>query len=223
MNVGSGLAKLVYVASTTAASAAIAAAIRSGHVSDADKRITRNLQAIDNRQFRSLMHAVSWPGFPPQSRIAPWVLPAALLALARPYEATFQLLGWGAGALSWTLKRIMNRPRPDSLNFNVLEVGISGSSFPSAHVMIYTAVCGFFLYLCKHVVPIRWIRRLLSVGLFSMIALVGPSRVYLGHHWASDVLASYLLGTSYLVILTSLYQRFRTRRSAQRDGFVDRL
>ena len=44
------------------------------------------------------------------------------------------------------------------------------------------------------------------------IALVGPSRIYLGHHWFTDVLASYLLGSSYVVVLSSLYRRALGRR-----------
>jgi undecaprenyl-diphosphatase len=44
-----------------------------------------------------------------------------------------------------------------------------------------------------------------------MIALVGPSRVYLGHHWFSDVVASYLLGSSYVAVLASIYQALRRR------------
>jgi membrane-associated phospholipid phosphatase len=51
--------------------------------------------------------------------------------------------------------------------------------------------------------------------LAGMVALVGASRVYLGHHFTSDVLVSYLLGTSYLVCLTSFYQRARKRTKSQ--------
>jgi undecaprenyl-diphosphatase len=42
-----------------------------------------------------------------------------------------------------------------------------------------------------------------------MLSLVGISRVYLGHHWFTDVVASYLLGTTYLVALTSVYRRVK--------------
>jgi membrane-associated phospholipid phosphatase len=41
---------------------------------------------------------------------------------------------------------------------------------------------------------------------------VGPSRIYQGHHWPTDVTASYFLGTSYLVALTALYRRVKARR-----------
>jgi undecaprenyl-diphosphatase len=42
-----------------------------------------------------------------------------------------------------------------------------------------------------------------------LLALVGPSRIYLGHHWFTDVLASYLLGLCYLVGITAIYRRVR--------------
>jgi membrane-associated phospholipid phosphatase len=54
------------------------------------------------------------------------------------------------------------------------------------------------------------------VGLIAgMVALVGTSRVYLGHHFTSDAIVSYLLGTSYLIGLISLYQRIQKRTSAR--------
>jgi membrane-associated phospholipid phosphatase len=41
----------------------------------------------------------------------------------------------------------------------------------------------------------------------TLIALVGPSRIYQGHHWPTDVSASYLVGTAYLVVVVGLYRR----------------
>jgi undecaprenyl-diphosphatase len=54
-------------------------------------------------------------------------------------------------------------------------------------------------------------RRAAVTFLVGLIALVGPSRIYLGHHWFTDVMASYLLGVSYLLGLMSLYRRVKTR------------
>ncbi len=48
--------------------------------------------------------------------------------------------------------------------------------------------------------------------LAGLVALVGPSRIYQGHHWATDVAASYLLGFSYLAALVAIYRRLRSRR-----------
>lgn len=47
-----------------------------------------------------------------------------------------------------------------------------------------------------------------------LVGLVGVSRIYLGHHWASDVLGGYALGTAYLVILAGLYRLTSRRVSA---------
>lgn len=203
------LAKGAYVTGAVGTTWLLARGVRSGHTSEIDHRITERLQQIENPRAANLLLVVSWPGFPPQSRVIPWVLPGAMLAVGQPTEALFQLLGWGTGAISGAVKAIMKRPRPDHEQYNVAEANIGGSSFPSGHVIIYTGVYGFFAYLAHLYVPYRWLRRGMVGGLLSTIALVGPSRVYLGHHWASDVAASYLLGTSYLVVLTSLYQKVR--------------
>jgi membrane-associated phospholipid phosphatase len=55
-------------------------------------------------------------------------------------------------------------------------------------------------------------------GLLAMIALVGPSRIHQGHHWPTDVTASYLLGTSYLLGLIALYRRVKERTGAAGAG-----
>jgi undecaprenyl-diphosphatase len=58
-------------------------------------------------------------------------------------------------------------------------------------------------------------RRLAVGALTTLIAAVGASRVYLGHHWPSDVFASYLLGSSYLAALLVAYRRLRAWRVLQ--------
>jgi undecaprenyl-diphosphatase len=206
------LAKAAYVASALTAFAFLARRVARGDTGELDARITRALQKNDRPWFATLMHAVSWPGFPPQSRVIPWLLPGAMLAAGRPFQAMFQLLGWGTGAISGLVKSIVRRPRPDLEDILVAPANIRGTSFPSGHVIIYTGVYGFLAYLAHCHVKIRVLRELIVGGLTAMIALVGPSRVYLGHHWFSDVIASYLLGTSYVTVLSTIYQRLLSRR-----------
>jgi undecaprenyl-diphosphatase len=203
--------KVLYVVSAMSAFFALARQVRQGRTSGLDERITRSIQRIDQPHFRTVMHAVSWPGFPPQSRIIPWVMPLSMLAAGKRLEAIYQLLGWGTGAVSGVVKTIVRRPRPNLPGVIVTPARIRGTSFPSGHVIIYTGVYGTLAYLAHCHIHIKAARRLVTGGLAAMIALVGPSRVYLGHHWFSDVLASYLLGTSYLTVLTSVYQWTRRR------------
>jgi undecaprenyl-diphosphatase len=53
-------------------------------------------------------------------------------------------------------------------------------------------------------------------GLVSLIVLVGPSRIYQGHHWPTDVTASYLLGTTYLIVVVTAYRRVKTSEGPAR-------
>jgi undecaprenyl-diphosphatase len=103
----------------------------------------------------------------------------------------------------------MRRPRPDLPEILVTKARIGGTSFPSGHVINYIGIYGMLAFLANRYLRPRPLRRLIVGGLTLLIALVGPSRIYLGHHWFSDVIASYLLGTSYLLALTSVYRRLK--------------
>ena len=176
-----------------------------------DLKVTRSLQRVDATWFDRLMHVVSWPGFPPQSRVIPLVLSLFWLALGFPIEAGFQLLAWGTGGISATIKRAMQRPRPAPEHVRVIAARLGGSSFPSGHVLIYAGVYGFLAFLLETLVRPAHLRRIATSFLVALVAMVGPSRIYLGHHWFTDVVASYLVGTSYLLGLAALYRRVKTR------------
>ncbi len=57
----------------------------------------------------------------------------------------------------------------------------------------------------------------MSMSPLAMVGLIGPSRIYEGHHWPTDVAASYLLSTAYVIGLVRLYRQVKTReRGAER-------
>ena len=176
-----------------------------------DLRLTRAMQRVDAAWFDRLMHVVSWPGFPPQSRIIPPLISIFLLMLGFPIEALFQLLAWGTSGISAGIKLAMQRPRPAPEDVRVIPARIGGTSFPSGHVLIYSGVYGFLAFLIETLVRPATVRRIATSVLVGFVALVGPSRIYLGHHWFTDVLASYLLGTSYMLALMAIYRRVKTR------------
>jgi undecaprenyl-diphosphatase len=176
-----------------------------------DVLVTRALQRVRLPGFDLLMRAVSWPGFPRQSRTIPPVVSGAMALLGYPLEAAFQVLAWGTGLVSTLTKALMKRPRPTEPEVRVVVAPLGGSSFPSGHVITYMGVYGFLAYLAHTLIRPAALRRAL-VGFFAgLVALVGPSRVYQGHHWPTDVIASYLLGLSYLIGVTSLYRRLKGR------------
>ena len=105
--------------------------------------------------------------------------------------------------LNQTLKFIVERPRPDGFRL----IDESGYSFPSGHSMISMAFYGFLIYLVYNNVQNRYVKISLIVLLSLLILLIGVSRIYLGVHYTSDVLAGFLISLSYLVLYTSFYKK----------------
>lgn len=191
----------------------IFAAVRARRSEAIDLALSLKLQRRRNALLDRVMAAASWLGFPPQSRIIPPSAIATMWLLRFREEAVFQALAWGTGLVSTVLKDIMRRPRPVAgTDLRVVAAPLGGSSFPSGHVITYVGTYGFFGYLAHTLVRPVTPRRVVVGMVAGLLALVGPSRIYQGHHWPTDVTASYLLGTSYLVALTALYRRVKGAR-----------
>lgn len=101
--------------------------------------------------------------------------------------------------LNVILKDIFSRPRPD-VNI-IVEIGYS---FPSGHSMVSTAFYGFIIFLIKHSNISNNKKIIFSCLFVLLIILIGISRVYLGVHFISDVIARYLISVIYLLIFTNL-------------------
>ena len=113
--------------------------------------------------------------------------------------------------LEWTLKRIVDRPRP---NLEQLVHG-EGPSFPSGHPMAAIALWGLLppiVALFTHKRVLWWWSVAVSV---TVVALVAMSRVYLGVHWLSDVVAALVLGSLYLLAVEWLLDWHHHRQPCQ--------
>ena len=104
------------------------------------------------------------------------------------------------GALNQILKNIVQRPRPTEYGL----INQSGYSFPSGHSMASVAFYGFLIYLIFKKVKNKKVRNTVIFCLALLIFLIGISRIYLGVHYTSDVLAGFLISVSYLMIFTSI-------------------
>lgn len=106
--------------------------------------------------------------------------------------------------LNMLLKNIVQRPRPDG--YRLIEE--SGYSFPSGHSMVSVAFYGFIVYLIWKKVENKKLKYSLCALLSILAVAIGFSRIYLGVHYASDVLAGGVLSISYLVAYTHLVKRW---------------
>jgi undecaprenyl-diphosphatase len=181
-----------------------------------DLAVTVKLQRYRSPVLDRAMATVSWPGFPPQSRIIPAVLVGGLVLLRLPLEAAGMVGAWGTAVLATAVKALMRRSRPVAgVDIRVVAAPLGGSSFPSGHTITYVGVYGFLAYLVHTLLrPVAW-RRAIVGCLVGLVASVGPSRVQQGHHWFTDVTASYLLGLSYLTALTRVYRGWKARGTAE--------
>jgi len=196
--------------------AAMLAAVHANASAAFDLAITMKLQKTRSTAFAGLMRAASWPGCPPQSRIIPPLVIAAWWATGRRLAAVVQLAGWGTAFFSTIVKAFIRRPRPLPPQVQVVVAPLGGTSFPSGHVLTYVGFYGCLAYLLAvhlHNEPAR----AAAVGFLTwLVALVGPSRIQQGHHWPTDVLASYFLGSAYLLALIEAYERLAEARSPVR-------
>ena len=102
------------------------------------------------------------------------------------------------------LKNIIQRPRPTEFRI----INQNGYSFPSGHSMASMAFYGFLIYLIYKKVKNKYLKWTLISLLSILIILVGASRVYLGVHYTSDVIAGILISTSYLIMFTSIAKKY---------------
>ncbi len=176
-----------------------------------DLQITRDIQLINIPFFTFLMSAVSWPGFNPQSMIIAGLVILLIYGFGLHWEAVMALVAAVfSTAINVLVKDLIQRPRPTTGSVKVIAI-LNSYSFPSGHVMFYLGFFGFIGFLAFTLLKPSLKRTILLVLLSSLIILIGVSRIYLGEHWASDVLGAYLLGTLTLVLIVQVYIWGKTR------------
>ena len=176
-----------------------------------DLQITKVIQSLDAPLFAWLMNLVSWPGFSPQAMIVTGLIVLLLYSFGLRWEALTALTtALSSTALNVLVKSLVQRPRPLPDMVTVLAT-LNSYSFPSGHVMFYVSFFGFIGLLAYSLLKPSFQRSLLLIFFGALVVLIGISRVYLGQHWASDVLGAYLLGCLTLVANIQLYRWGKTR------------
>lgn len=107
-------------------------------------------------------------------------------------------------ALNLILKNIFDRARPEG--YRLIEE--TGFSFPSGHSMASMAFYGFLIYLILKKVQNKHIKWASIIVLSIIILAVGISRIYLGVHYASDVIGGFCFSLIYLAFFTHFVCRF---------------
>ncbi len=205
---------LGYLAVVEAVSLALALSARRKPYFAVDLKISRALQSFRPRWFDWLMRFVCGLGYPIQANLLGGLLLFWLYRIGLRWEAWSTLFATiGSALLALVLVLWVNRPRPTPDLVRISHT-LPTTSFPSGHVLIFTAVVGFLWYLIFKSKTRALVRIPFLAILGGIVTLMGPARIYSGEHWASDVLAGYLLGSSWLALSVRFYKwgRAHTRR-----------
>ncbi|RVD54249.1 phosphatase PAP2 family protein [Mesorhizobium sp. M2D.F.Ca.ET.185.01.1.1] len=138
-----------------------------------------------------------------------------LLLIRRPGTALFVFAAIAGGqVLSSLLKLEVDRPRPDLVSHLVNETSLS---FPSGHAMLSAVTYLTLGSLAARFLPDRRTKTFVLCLAVLTTVLVGTSRVYLGVHWPSDVLAGWCAGFAW-AMLCWLAARLLQRRKVVADS-----
>ena len=192
---------------------ALIAAAASAFIALLDEVSEGDTRAIDE----AIILALRVPGDPADPIGAPWFEEAmrditalgsapalviavlavfGFLALAKAWRpAIFILVASGGGLLvSSLLKYTIDRPRPDLVPHGNL---IYTSSFPSGHSMMSAVVYFTLAALVTRLIERRRLKGYALGVAMTLTLLVGVSRIYLGVHWPSDVMAGWAAGAAW--------------------------
>ena len=148
-----------------------------------------------------------------------------LLGIGGVVASYFLLRRWWLHALTWVLatglggvlvrllKAHFERTRP--LHDHTL-TDSSGWSFPSGHAAGATLVYGMLAYMLVRHTPRVWHIPMALTAIF-MISFVGFSRVILQVHYLSDVLAGFVVATTWIALCVSGFEALRRRREMARE------
>jgi undecaprenyl-diphosphatase len=144
--------------------------------------------------------------------ISIWGLMVVVVLLMRKEYLTAG--GWvaallGGGLLDGMLKQLFHRTRP---TWDVPIITAQGFSFPSGHAMGSLVAYGMLAYVVWLALNRTWERVTLAGGTLVLVLLIGLSRMYLGVHYFSDVMAGYAAGTVWLAACITGLEVVRRRR-----------
>ncbi|MEJ8758617.1 phosphatase PAP2 family protein [Pontibacter sp. H259] len=175
----------------------------------ADQKFTDLLYSMRSKWLSVLLFAVTKLG----EREAVFIL-GGLLTLYLLYHkrwwtiVAFWLVMGGVGLTVQTAKSFISRARPADVAYYEVE----HFSFPSGHATTIMALAGFLAYLLYRNTQSSLHRKLIVWVAAILILLVGFSRIYLGVHFLSDVLAGFILGLLWLLVGISLEETVLYRK-----------
>src|SRR5256714_1144028 len=190
----------------------VAGHVRAGTTQAVDDTVIRWMGAHHSKLLDDIMIEITALGTGTVVMMIVAVAALFLVLTQHKYSALLLLVSTAGGlVLNGVLKIGFNRPRPSIF---VPEVHAVSSSFPSGHAMSAAIVYGTVAYLAARLHRRKWARVLVMVGAGVVIVLICVSRMYLGVHYPSDLIARVAIGLAwagFCMATLEAIQKFGTR------------
>lgn len=179
-----------------------------------DFLVSQELQEDSSAILDVLMKGFSWLGTVYVAAIMVVVFSIIFFVFRYVKEALFVLSCLLSGGVSYVLKTLIDRPRPTTDFVRIVEE-THYQSFPSGHVLFYTAFFGTLMVIAisSSILKLSW-KIIISSICAAMIILGAISRIYLGAHWFTDVIGGFIVGVLFVMFTGSVYLRNK-RKSIQ--------
>ena len=135
-----------------------------------------------------------------------------ILPNRKTYGLPVSLACLGGVAIYKPLKHFVLRARPDA-SLHLVTQG--GYSFPSGHSVTSIVFYGLMLYLIQKHCKNEKLKTVLSWICGILAVVIGPSRIYVGVHWPTDVLAGWCLGGGILIIAILILEKIYVKKELQ--------
>lgn len=167
-----------------------------------DYSITSWLYTVRTPVLTDVMKGISYLGNV-TSVLGFLALVSVLLIIFRKekYIIPIGLSSLGGEIFVFFMKLAVQRERPSTLNALLIE---TDPSFPSGHSMVAVTVYALVFYFLIKAVSKKWQKIVLIIAGIMLVLGIGISRLYLGLHWPTDVLASYFLGCSWVCLILGI-------------------
>jgi undecaprenyl-diphosphatase len=187
-----------------------------------DQSTTKTFQATEKSIPSPLVEYVLFGFFVGREIIVILGTVLAIYFLHKRYWREFMMVLWGPGlgGLLWfTLSRYFDRPRPPT-QLDVLAITVP--SFPSGHVISAVLLYGLLAYLLIPRMPSRFWKWFVAILALFVIIWIGLSRLLIGGHYLSDVIAGYAVGIAWAGLVYTLAERFFPREQTATSAVMER-
>lgn len=184
--------------------------LAGGLVAAFDQSFARELRAVTTPGWDRLFAIITFFGWGPVLATAAAIVGARLIARGQKVDGVlFMTAQAGGGVLNYALKQTFERTRPE---FADPALAASSWSFPSGHAMGTFVFCGIGAYLIVRTLRSRVAAALVIALAVAWCVVMSFSRLYLGVHFASDVIAGMCAGAAWVAVCVSGFEIVRRRR-----------